>query len=668
MSEEYDFTGLEPIKEEQEVEKYDFSGLTETEPATPMQVTSEQPKIKTAAITGGLATEALRRGVSKAGQYGLEKVGVLTPQQMKAISEAPEDYKKARSFSKLLEEVQKLTQQTRKAGFEARKRGVESLKGLAPISGQEIIPELGDITKGPVMELSPEELPQAKKVQSKKASDLQKLLDEKQILETELGTIQETGIESIERNKEINSLSEKLKKVNTELTKNIPEASRFPTETIPPTLKDFEKATNIPGELLQARPSLANKKIQKKLGKELKKQIDFLKTGTITPENLASYVRDLQDQLSYLPNPTEAEKFKQEIARNISNYVKNLEGAEGYKKGQALSQKAIQLEKGLKEFGFGLDTEGNIKITNYNKIEDIYNRGNQSEINRLNRYINQAQELQLDLNIPLKSDMIPTEIDKFQTEFPFSQIKKTVEEAKDLPGLTRLKTLAALGLGSTVGGLGGGLGALATVPLIPTGTKLQEAASLAKGSGLYKTAAKASKFLGPLGGLIAGGMAYKGAGEAGLEGAERLGVTAGEVINPIPLTDVTGAYVAGKKELEKGVVPAAKAAGEAFIKPAKEFYEQPTDIDYSSQALRRMERGESVPKFEAYKNTLKTSNPEEIASVTKALQSGQDKASQEYGRVLSQIEDAVPREKESILFGLNQQPAFRDLVRKLKGE
>jgi hypothetical protein len=127
-------------------------------------------------------------------------------------------------------------------------------------------------------------------------------------------------------------------------------------------------------------------------------------------------------------------------------------------------------------------------------------------------------------------------------------------------------------------------------------------------------------------------------------------------------------FLSGKKELEKGVVPAAKAAGEAFIKPAKEFYEQPTDINYSSQALRRMERGEAVPKFEAYKNTLKTSNPEEIASVTKALQSGQDKASQEYGRVLSQIEDATPREKESILFGLNQQPAFRDLVRKLKGE
>jgi hypothetical protein len=376
----------------------------------------------------------------------------------------------------------------------------------------------------------------------------------------------------------------------------------------------------------------------------------------------------LQDQLSYLPNPSEAEKFKQEIARNVSNYLKGLEGAEGYAKGQAQSQKAIQLEKGMREFGLGLDSEKNIKITNPKKIETIYKSGNNKEIARLNRYINQAQELQVDLNVPLQSEIIPVNMDKFQTEFPFSQIKKTVEEAKDLPTVKALKLATAGTLGATVGGVGGGLGALATVPALPTGTKLQEAVSLAKGSMPYKTAAKASKLLGPLAGLVAGGMAYKGSGEAGLEGAERLAVTAGEVINPIPFTDVTGAYVAGKKELEKGVVPAAKAAGEAFIKPAKEFYEQPTDINYSSQALRRMERGEAVPKFEAYKNTLKTSNPEEIASVTKALQSGQDKASQEYGRVLSQIEDATPREKESILFGLNQQPAFRDLVRKLKGE
>ena len=671
---QYDFSDFDeqPKVSEKENSNYDFSDFENTEEIptseieTKDQIIPEQPKIKAAAITGGLATEALRRGISGAGQYALEKVGVLTPQQMKTISEAPEDYKKARSFSKLLDQFQELTQQTRQAGFEARKRGVESLKGLAPISGQDIIPELGDITKGPVMELSPEEMPQVKKVPSKKASELQSLLDEQEALKSKLASIQEAGIESIERNKEINTLSQELKNVNSKLSETIPELAKSPTESITPTLKDFEKSTNIPGELLQARPELANKKIQKELGKALRKEIDFLKTGSITPENLASYVRDLQDKLSYLTSPSEAEKFKQEIARNVSNHLKDLEGAEGYKKGQAQSQKAIQLEKGMREFGVGLDTEGNIKITNPEKIENLYKTGNDKEINRLNRYINQAQELQVELNVPFQSDILPANMERFQTEFPLSAIKKTVEEAKDLPGVTRLKTLAALGFGSSVGGVGGALGALATVPLIPTGTKLQRTASLAKGSGLYKAAAKASKILGPLGALVAGGMAYKGAEEAGLEGVEKLGVTAGEVFNPIPFTDVTGAYVAGKKEPEKGFVPAAKAAGEAFIKPAKEFYEKPTEVDFNSEALRRLERGQKGSQYDVYKKTLKADNPAEIASVAQSMQASPDRASQEYSRVLSQIVDAPASQKEAILFGLNQQPAFRELVRKLK--
>lgn len=633
-----------------------------------LEATSEQPKVKTAALTGGLATEALRRGTSGAGEFVLERAGVLTPQQMKTISEAPEEYRKARSFSELLDQFQELGQQTREAGFEARRRGVESLKGLAPIRGQEIIPELGDITKGPVMELSPEELPQTRKVPSKKAVDLQKLLDEKKALESKLETFKETGIESVERSREINTLSEKLNRVNTELTKNIPEVSILPTETIQPTLKDFEKATNIPGELLQSRPELANKKIQKELASTLKKEIDFLKTGSITPEKLADYVRSLQEKTNYIAAPSEADKFKQEIARNVSNYLKGLEGAEGYAKGQAQSQKAIQLEKGMREFGLGLDNEGNIKITNQKKIENIYKSGNQKEIDRLNRYINQAQDLQLELNVPLQSTMIPTEVNKFQKEFPLSQLKKTVEEAKDLPLVTTAKRTIGTAIGGFLGGIPGAFAGLTGAVALPTGTKLQETAALAKGSGAFKTAAKASKALGPLGALVAGGMAFKGAGEAGLGGIEKLGVTAGEVINPIPFTDVTGAYVAGKKELDKGVVPAAKAAGEAFIKPAKEIIEEPTEIDFSSEALRKLERGQGGSQYNVYKKSLKADNPAEIASVAQALQSGQDKASQEYGRVLSQIVDAPASQKESILFGLNQQPAFRELVRKLKDE
>jgi hypothetical protein len=68
------------------------------------------------------------------------------------------------------------------------------------------------------------------------------------------------------------------------------------------------------------------------------------------------------------------------------------------------------------------------------------------------------------------------------------------------------------------------------------------------------------------------------------------------------------------------------------------------------------------------KQVLKADNPSEIASIAQSMQASPDKASQEYSRVLSQIVDAPVSQKEAVLFGLNQQPAFRELLKKLKDE
>jgi hypothetical protein len=68
------------------------------------------------------------------------------------------------------------------------------------------------------------------------------------------------------------------------------------------------------------------------------------------------------------------------------------------------------------------------------------------------------------------------------------------------------------------------------------------------------------------------------------------------------------------------------------------------------------------------KQVLKADSPAEISSIAQSMQTMPDKASQEYSRVLSQIVDAPASQKEAVLFGLNQQPAFRELVRKLKDQ
>jgi len=633
---------------------------------TSAEVVEDQLKAKTAAVTGAAGVESLRRGISGAAQYGLEKVGKLTPEQMQTISRDTEAYSKARPFSELLEQYKELGQQTREAGFTARARGVESLSDVEKFKASKLIPSLGRLEKAPKLELSPKELPKARADVSK-MNKLENLLKQKEELEANLGAIRESGIESFEIDKQVNDATKKLEKINAQISKSLPDTIKEAVApSIKPTTAEFAKVTNLPPELLKARPDLITTKIPEEYGKLLQKEIDFLKTGEMTPRAMASYIKKLQEASTYTPFPTEQDKFKQEIARVMSEELKSRPGAEQYARGQELSKKSIELEKNFKEFGLGLDSEGNVKVTNPNKIEKLYKTGNQADIDRLNKYISEAQQLQIDVNVPLQSSMIPPQIDRFQTELPLASIKKTVAEATDLPLVTTAKRAAGSAIGGVIGGVPGAIAGYTGAGLLPTGTKIQEAASIAKGSGAFKTAAKASKLLGPAAGLLAAGAAFQGAEAAGLEGAEKLGVTAGEVLNPIPFTDVTGAYVAGKKELGKGVLPAAEAAGKAFVKPAKEFIEQPTNIDFSSEALRRMERGEAVPKDLAYKGSVKASNPEEIAALAQAMQSGTDKASQEYSRVLSQVVDAPEREKESILFGLNQQPAFRELVRKIK--
>jgi len=99
-------------------------------------------------------------------------------------------------------------------------------------------------------------------------------------------------------------------------------------------------------------------------------------------------------------------------------------------------------------------------------------------------------------------------------------------------------------------------------------------------------------------------------------------------------------------------------------------FEAPEVRQRKEQVLAAKKAGALAPTYvEAPKmQVLKADNPAEIASMAQALNTSTDRVSQEYSRVLSQIVNASPREKEAILFGLNQKPEFRELVRKAKGE
>jgi hypothetical protein len=663
--------------------------------------TRENLKAVGASGTALIGTESLRRGISGAGQALIEKAGYLTPEDMDLITKNSKEYKKSRSFTDLIEELRKLAEQTSKAAPELHIRGVESLKPLPPISGQELMPVLGDITKAPMMELSPEELPQAKSFKSKSAAELEALLKEKDLLESKINTLQETGLESIERNRELNSLSENLDNVNKKITTTMPDAGRNPVYTVQPSLSDYEKATNIPEEVLQVRPELANKKIQKQFLPVIQEQVDFLKTGKITPYDMAKYIKGLQEATSNSKFPTEAEKFKQELARNMSNKLKTLEGAEGYAEGQRLSRKAIIIEKALKDYGLSLDQvekDGTVNIRNNSKIENIYKKGNQREIDRLNKYIDRAQKLQMEISTFGNGSAASPSIDRFQDEFKFANIKNKVAEAKEKPIVTSLKKLVGTVIGGSTAGTPGAVIGYGAAGTSTTGTKLQELAALAKASKTYKAAAGASKALGPIAalgaGLLASGQsqaageplplsAAKGVAETlsppGLSGSEA--ISQGQIAAEEQIASMTPEELTQAPELPADIMSAQdvvlsnpiitetlKGAAKGLVSPipdlakagksALESFGTERSLSARERQEKQMQSADNLSE-----SKFETTNGPAITDFANYLESSPDKVAQEYSRVLRQVISSPDREKSAVLFGLNQNPAFRRLTK-----
>ena len=516
---------------------------------------------KTAAIPVAVGVEGMRQGVSNLGQAAVSRIGKLSPEEMATVTSRSKEYGKARSFQDLLDEYKNLGDVTREKGFSFAEQAKESLKGMGPVKGSDLIQSISRVQSAPLVDLHPSELPQP--TTSKKAmEELSNISKVKQDLEGQLKTMMESGIESPGMNQQINDIKSQLDQVNARVGKLSTQAASDLMNPIQPTMGEISSVTGFPEEILSANPSLQTKRIGSQYGDVLSKEVDFLKGGDIPAYDVGKkYIQQLQDAAKYnMIVPDETAKFKQEIAGNVSEHLKSLPGSEEYTKMQGFSKDAIETEKGLKEFGIGLDSEGNYKVTNPNKIQKIYHNGNQSEISRLEKLINKAQTLGLNPASSIDAAKI-SQIDRFQSELPLASIKKRVMDAGDskLASATR----------SIVGGALGGVPGVIAGTIAPSGTKLQELVALAKGSGAYKVASKASKALGPLAGLAVAGMTYNEATDRGLNVPEAIGATVGEIANPIPFTDVTGGYIAGKKEYQKSgeVLPSIGAAGEAYAKP-----------------------------------------------------------------------------------------------------
>ena len=92
----------------------------------------------------------------------------------------------------------------------------------------------------------------------------------------------------------------------------------------------------------------------------------------------------------------------------------------------------------------------------------------------------------------------------------------------------------------------------------------------------------------------------------------------------------------------------------AYAKPEKKSY---------MESVMQAEKAGTLEKNYVEKITPK----DDLEGLTNTLKSFDDKASQEYSNVLQGLANSTESQKEAILFTLNQQPAFRQVIKKAKG-
>lgn len=224
------------------------------------------------------------------------------------------------------------------------------------------------------------------------------------------------------------------------------------------------------------------------------------------------------------------------------------------------------------------------------------------------------------------------------------------------------------------------------------GTRLQELYALYKDS----QAAKIAKGAGQAGlvglGALAGGMAAADAAENGeITPDQAVGATAIEAVNPIPFTDAVEAVKQGNKSYNDSLaqgdseilanVKSLGGAVDGFTKPMAEIVPMADKLinsgakalmsglekfgnEQSKGARDRMEQNmktKEVPVHEDFKSFVEQ-KPEQIQDLLSVFQN--DPSAQSFIAPLEKAAQGDDRTRSAVLFGLYQQPAFRQMLKK----
>jgi hypothetical protein len=358
---------------------------------------------------------------------------------------------------------------------------------------------------------------------------------------------------------------------------------------------------------------------------------------------------------------------------------------------------ANNLENKLKDLKINLDKNSDVDVSSavQKRLGTYADDLNSPEAKKAINVIDEAKTISSNPNLKSGTD--------FLNEVKSGNIKDLVKNSSNLSEQTKYKLLQTAGkagvgglIGGQVGGgqgaaIGAGAGAVADI----YGSKLQELYALQKAGKLGNFVKGANSMLPGILGAGGAALAATAAANAGeISPTEASAVAGVETFNPIPATDAVQAYVDAKKEYKRTGDPASALADgiKGFVSPVANLTqmanESTKDLGHtimnapdkvipatykavddfgtkqSNDARARMEQNYGGNnKVVTASKALNQATPEQLMELSQSFK--EIKGADNFVAPLENAAQASSdQERQARLFGLYQQPAFRQLLKK----
>ncbi len=453
---------------------------------------------------------------------------------------------------------------------------------------------------------------------------------------------------------------------------------------------NFKAKRRIPEQIVNTDPEFfGNRKLAKSYVEPVSEALENIEDlDTITPERLGTLLRETRDEKIKYGQGGEINNFNKELSKGVDLKLKEIDP--DYAAGMLQSADTRRPQELLSENG----------VLYNKKLEEVtFNDSSRSKLNRVlvdpkansqsYKQIKEALEESVRLGYLPKG----TNVESLLHNQKLSALKN------DISRLKQGGDLNAFDINSMA------KGELSRTPGIATklgGTRLQEFYALMKGSKGFQKVAKLGKYGGLAGGIIGGGMSAAQAAEDGsLSGPAALVAGTAEAFNPTPLDIVEGsvqasaaakdtvantdrellmaqpemnADVMGSSDLVlqnpvvqsalKGFAKGSVSAIPSLVNSAKEGLDS-FGKSQSNDARSRMEQNmKASAPHEEFKSFVEQ-KPEQVQELAQYF-SGDEKTSA-FVAPLEKAASGDERTRSAVLFGLYQQPAFRQAMKARKG-